>query len=234
MSLLNLNFVEVNNQIDSLKTQIEELKKEAKVALQDYAEKENELKYISLLKERLGIINNSILFWYTNRRYCSMIRSIELSRKSSIFLEEQKWHYQEQIQQWRRQQYDILTEHYHKFDTFKRTITADLPLYEKLEKLKTEEKKLLVEFKNKESFTNSMKNARKKNCEIKRQIFNADIVNFVKACKAYKENQKIFAEIEKLEILHNNLEGRHKELQKINGNKCRFKIIYSTLSNILL
>lgn len=52
MSLLNLNFVEVNNQIDSLKTQIEDLKKQTKVALQDYTEKENELKYISLLKER--------------------------------------------------------------------------------------------------------------------------------------------------------------------------------------
>lgn len=163
-----------------------------------------------------------------------MIRSIELSRKSSIFLEEQKWHYQEQIQQWRRQQYDILTEHYHKFDTFKRTITADLPLYEKLEKLKTEEKKLLVNFKNIDAFTNNMKKARKKNCEIKRQIFNADIVNFVKACKAYKEKQEMFAEIKKLEVLQSNLDSRYRELQKINGNKGRFKIIYSTLSNILL
>lgn len=157
-----------------------------------------------------------------------MFRSIELSRKSSILLEEQKWHYQEQIQQWRQKQNDVLTEHYHKFNTFKRTITADLPLYEKLEKLKSEKEKLLVDWKYKERLIDVIKYIRRKNCEIKRQLYSAEIVKFVKACKAYKTNQDMFTEIKNLEIMHSKLESRYKELQQTNGI-CKILINYTII-----
>lgn len=143
--------------------------------------------------------------------------SIDLSRKSFRFLGQQSRQRQEQINEWRQKYSDVLKEQNYKFNTLKRAMVEDRPLYEKVNKLKIEEKELLVTLKHKSSVLDQTKNARKKKCEIAKQIYNADIVGFVKACQVYTSNKHLLEQIKELEQAHDKLKLRYKELNQITG-----------------
>lgn len=202
-------------QIDNLQAEKENLNKTTSVILQEQIKSTKELEDIVQIKERYLI--NPYHFRLQNF-FSSMTCSIDLSRKSCIFLEEQVRHYEEKAKSWRQKYSELISEHNFKIDFLKSTVTKDLPLYKKVEELKSEEKRLLVNLKNKMLTNDAKKESKKKKLEIARQIYNGNIVQFVKVCQTYKFCTKTFAQIKYLEQKKSELEMRFNELKQITGS----------------
>lgn len=157
-----------------------------------------------------------------------MINSMDLTRTSIVLTGQQIELYERELVEWRKKYDDTLKEHREKLDSFKRTLTEDLPLFEKLENLKIDEKRLLVDLKHKTSILEQLKESKKQSREIKRQIFNADIVSFTKACQNYKTCKDMSEQVEKLEEMQKQLQLRFKELQHKKGLENLSLVFYLT------
>lgn len=146
-----------------------------------------------------------------------MIHSTELTRKSIILLAQQIRYSEKESVDWRQKYSDTLKEQNEKFESFKIRLTEDLPLYEKLEKLKIDIKRLMVNLKLKTNLLEQTREIKKQRCEIKRRIYNADIVNFVSVCLNYKTGEEMSTKAKELEKLHNKLRLRFSEMQQNKG-----------------
>lgn len=146
-----------------------------------------------------------------------MIHSTDLTRKSIILLAQQIRHCEKESADWRQKYNDTLKEQNEKFELFKIRLTEDLPLYEKLAKLKLDEQRLLVNLKLKTSLLEQTRKIKRQRCEIKKSIYNADIVNFVKVCLNYKTSEEMSIEAKELQKLNDKLRLRLKEMQQIKG-----------------
>lgn len=101
-----------------------------------------------------------------------------------------------------KQNYGKLVAHYNeRFLSDQKKFTAKVPMYKELNELETEEKKSAVELKIMQEKLKQAKKIRKQRNEIRKKIYNADIVQFARAflnCKSLSEMSVAIKTEEKL------------------------------------
>lgn len=159
------------------------------------------------------------LIQFYKQKNSSLINSIDLTRKSLLALTKQLDFYNKERASWNKQYEVALKEHNENYDSLQDMLTADSEMYRNLNKLKINEMKIMVDIKYKQQSIQQEKAIKKNRSEIKKLIYNADIIDFAKACLHRKELEEMCKQIKELEQTQNSLRMKYAELQRLKGSR---------------
>lgn len=144
-------------------------------------------------------------------------------------MSERKQLLEKEREEWRQKYEALLQKHTDTYLRFRDEFAKNNPLYNKLRKMQIEERLLLVQLMNFKQQIKEQQLINKQQREIKKKMFQAEIIGLAKAWVEYNNNKKMVAQIKQLEIEEAVLLEKYRDLQSAKGEIAAVYCIHKKL-----